>query len=226
MAMSSMLSKSVLSGVPLQQAARPTAQRPAARVVVRAADRPLFVPGAEPPSYLDGSLAGEASAAWRWSLHAACVCPDANAFRQLSGGEVLSLCQIVHLQVTTGKSNGKPLVDQCLLAVLGCTQRATAQGVACTICICTAGFWRCNEAQNTFVDMQVGPSRPGCRRDSTPLVRSLLLPRAEITTCWADGQWISCLEHDLDCTLLLEWCSCTTFACGSPGEPSLQDRSH
>jgi hypothetical protein len=62
MAATMMSSKSLLAGAPLQ-AARPSAQRPAARsgVVVRAADRPLFIPGAQPPEYLDGTLAG---AAW------------------------------------------------------------------------------------------------------------------------------------------------------------------
>lgn len=78
MAMSSMLSKSVLVGTPVL-AARPSAQRPAARagVVVRAADRPLFVPGAEPPSYLDGSMAGEASATCSRCICAVFVAPVA-----------------------------------------------------------------------------------------------------------------------------------------------------
>jgi light-harvesting complex I chlorophyll a/b binding protein 4 len=60
MAATMMSSKSLLAGTPLQTA-RITAQRPAARagVVVRAADRPLFIPGAAPPEYLDGSLAGD-----------------------------------------------------------------------------------------------------------------------------------------------------------------------
>ncbi len=55
----SMLTKSVLAGRPLVTA-RPSAQRPSARSagVVRAADRPLFFPGAAPPEYLNGELAG------------------------------------------------------------------------------------------------------------------------------------------------------------------------
>ena len=49
----SMLSKSALAGRPLVQS-RPSAARPSARTagVVRAADRPLFFPGAAPPEYL------------------------------------------------------------------------------------------------------------------------------------------------------------------------------
>ena len=78
MAATMMSSKSLLAGTPLQTA-RITAQRPAARagVVVRAADRPLFIPGAAPPEYLDGSLAGAACAIVRWTISAARVCPDA-----------------------------------------------------------------------------------------------------------------------------------------------------
>ena len=39
------------------QTSRPVARR--GRVVAAAADRPLWAPGVEPPSYLNGTLAGD-----------------------------------------------------------------------------------------------------------------------------------------------------------------------
>lgn len=104
MAMSSMLSKSVLAGTPVL-AARPSAQRPAARagVVVRAADRPLFVPGADPPSYLDGSLAGEAFATQNLGTLCSCVCSDACRLSLALGLQRLIVSYIDDMQVITGE---------------------------------------------------------------------------------------------------------------------------
>lgn len=59
--MASMTMSKVLAGAPLVGARPVNTRARSARqsVVAKAADRPLFVPGAAPPEYLDGSLAGD-----------------------------------------------------------------------------------------------------------------------------------------------------------------------